>query len=142
VPDVYQGDELQALALVDPDNRRPVDWALRRRLLAELRSGAEPTGETRKLSLIVRALDLRAERPDAFSGDYEPVDVGPDAIAFVRGGSVLAAAALRAENPGLSLPLPAGTWRDVLGDRRLSGPVSLAELLGDHGVALLERADR
>jgi hypothetical protein len=51
---------------------------------------------------------------------------------------VLAAAALRSESPGLSLPLPRGTWHDVLGDRRLSGPVSLAELLGDHGIALLE----
>jgi (1->4)-alpha-D-glucan 1-alpha-D-glucosylmutase len=139
VPDVYQGDELLALSLVDPDNRRPVDWALRRRLLAELQAGAEPTDETRKLWLIMRALELRARRPDAFSGGYEPLDVGPDAVAFVRGGSVLAAAALRAQNPGLSLALPAGTWHDVLGDRRLSGPVSLADLFGDHGIALLER---
>ena len=36
VPDVYQGDELWDLALVDPDNRRPVDWELRRRLLGEV----------------------------------------------------------------------------------------------------------
>jgi (1->4)-alpha-D-glucan 1-alpha-D-glucosylmutase len=139
VPDVYQGDELPALSLVDPDNRRPVDWVRRRRLLAELRAGAEPTDETRKLWLIVRALALRAERPEAFAGGYEPLDVGPDAVAFVRGGTVLAAAALRAQNPGLSLALPAGAWRDVLGDRRLGGPVTLAELLGDHGIALIER---
>jgi (1->4)-alpha-D-glucan 1-alpha-D-glucosylmutase len=111
----------------------------RRRLLAELRAGAEPTDETRKLWLIVRALALRAERPEAFAGGYEPLDVGPDAVAFVRGGTVLAAAALRAQNPGLSLALPAGAWRDVLGDRRLGGPVTLAELLGDHGIALIER---
>jgi (1->4)-alpha-D-glucan 1-alpha-D-glucosylmutase len=142
VPDIYQGDELLALSLVDPDNRRPVDWDLRRRLLADLQEGAEPTAETRKLWLIVRALALRAERPEAFAGAYEPLDVGPNAVAFVRGGTVLAAAALRAQNPGLSLALPTGTWRDVLGDRRLGGPVKLAELLGDHGVALLVRGDR
>jgi (1->4)-alpha-D-glucan 1-alpha-D-glucosylmutase len=139
VPDVYQGDELLALSLVDPDNRRPVDWALRRRLLAELQAGAEPTDETRKLWLIVRALTLRAERPEAFAGSYEPLDVGPDAVAFVRGGSVLAAAALRAAVPDVALDLPAGTWHDVLGDRRLRGRIALSELLTDQGISLLER---
>ena len=83
---------------------------------------------------------LRAASPDAFSGSYEPLDVGPDACAFVRGGTVLAACALRSDVPALSLPLPAGPWRDVLADRRLSGPVRLTDLLGDHGVALLARA--
>ena len=47
VPDVYQGDELVALSLVDPDNRRPVDWARRRELLDELRGGARRTAATR-----------------------------------------------------------------------------------------------
>ena len=45
-----------------------------------------PTDETRKLQLIVRALTLRARRPEAFAGAYEPLDAGPDACAFVRGG--------------------------------------------------------
>ncbi len=49
VPDIYQGDELVSLNLVDPDNRRPVDWELRRRLLGELAAGAPPTPETAKL---------------------------------------------------------------------------------------------
>ena len=40
VPDVYGGDELWFLSLVDPDNRRPVDWAARRAALAALRGGA------------------------------------------------------------------------------------------------------
>ena len=47
VPDIYQGDELVALSLVDPDNRRPVDWARRRELLGALRDGAPPSGRTR-----------------------------------------------------------------------------------------------
>jgi (1->4)-alpha-D-glucan 1-alpha-D-glucosylmutase len=139
VPDVYQGDELLALSLVDPDNRRPVDWMRRRALLAELHTGAEPTDETRKLWLIVRALTLRAQRPDAFAGGYEPLGVGPDAVAFVRGGSVLAATALRPAVPDVSLDLPTGTWHDVLGGRRLRGRVSLSELLTDQGISLLER---
>ena len=78
VPDIYQGDELLALSLVDPDNRRRVDWARRRELLAEVRRGAAPTDETRKLWLIVRALTLRSHRPDAFGGGYTPVAAGDD----------------------------------------------------------------
>ena len=74
VPDVYQGDELVDLSLVDPDNRRPVDWDARRAALAALRDGAEPTRETMKLHLISRALELRARRPEVFGpgGAYTP----------------------------------------------------------------------
>jgi (1->4)-alpha-D-glucan 1-alpha-D-glucosylmutase len=141
VPDVYQGDELLALSLVDPDNRRRVDWDRRRELLGAVRRGAAPTDETRKLWLIVRALTLRARRPDAFAGGgYEPLAAGEDAVAFLRGTTVLAASALRGE-PAASIDVPAGTWRDALagGERRLGGPVPLADLLGEHGIALLER---
>jgi (1->4)-alpha-D-glucan 1-alpha-D-glucosylmutase len=140
VPDVYQGDELPALSLVDPDNRRRVDWTRRRELLAEVRRGAAPTDETRKLWLIVRALTLRAHRPGTFTGAYAPLAAGDDAVAFLRGDAVLAATALRGE-PDAAVDVPAGTWRDALrgGERRLAGHVPLAELLGEHGVALLER---
>jgi (1->4)-alpha-D-glucan 1-alpha-D-glucosylmutase len=86
VPDIYQGDELECLSLVDPDNRRPVDWDTRRRALA-----APPP----KLRLIREALALRARRPDAFAGPYEPVEAGPDVLAFSRGGDVLVAVPLR-----------------------------------------------
>ena len=105
VPDLYQGDELPYLALVDPDNRRPVDWELRRRLLA---SGEPPA----KLDLIRRTLALRARRPGAFRGGYEPVDAGEDVCAFTRGGDVLVAVAIRGDLGGLRSP--AGEWRDVL----------------------------
>ena len=143
VPDIYQGDELLALSLVDPDNRRRVDWARRRELLAEVRRGAAPTDETRKLWLIVRALTLRARRRDAFSGGYTPLEAGENAVAFVRGGAVLAAAALRGE--------PGGGDRRSRGNvarrarRRERSPrrhVPLADLVGEHGIALLERVDQ
>ena len=139
VPDIYQGDELLALSLVDPDNRRPVDWARRRELLEQVRHGAPPTDETRKLSLIVRALTLRARRPDAFEGSYTPLEAGPGAVAFLREGVVLVAVRLRGE--GGSIDVPAGTWRDVLagGERRLTGPTPLDELVDGYGLALLER---
>jgi (1->4)-alpha-D-glucan 1-alpha-D-glucosylmutase len=141
VPDIYQGDELLALSLVDPDNRREVDWERRRGLLAEVRSNAGPTPETRKLWLIHRALALRARRPEAFAGDYEPLEAGRDACAFVRGGAVVAAAAIRGDGAGVRVELPAGRWRDALGGgEHAGGPVELAELVGELGVGLLERA--
>ena len=142
VPDIYQGDELLSLSLVDPDNRRSVDWAHRRELLQQIRRGAAPDDETRKLWLIVRALTLRAHRPGAFAGAYTPLEAGPDACAFLREDTVLVAVALRGDGTGTSVDVPAGTWRDVLagGERALAGSVPLAELLDDHGIALLERA--
>jgi (1->4)-alpha-D-glucan 1-alpha-D-glucosylmutase len=138
VADVYQGDELLALSLVDPDNRRAVDWERRRTLLDTLRSGAEPTDETRKLWLIWRALELRARRPEAFAGSYEPLEAGPEVCAFVRGGEVVAAAAIRGDGSGAPVPLPAGHWRSVLDGAEAEGEAAI----GPHGIALLERVDR
>jgi hypothetical protein len=68
------------------------------------------------------------------------VAAGDDAIAFLRGDSVLAAAAMRSEPAG-TIDVPAGTWRDALagGERHLGAAVPAAELLGEHGIALLER---
>ena len=112
VADIYQGDELVSLSLVDPDNRRPVDWQRRREALAAVRDGSAPdTPDFRKLRLIVEALELRKRRPEAFAGGYEPIDVGDRAIAFVRGGSVFVAAAIF---PGASVPTPDGSWREVV----------------------------
>jgi (1->4)-alpha-D-glucan 1-alpha-D-glucosylmutase len=107
VPDIYQGDELVALSLVDPDNRRPVDWARRRALL-----GAPPGDpDTRKLWLIRALLALRARRPGAFAGSYEPLDAGPETVAFVRGGEVVVALPVRGEPEFES---PPGDWRPVV----------------------------
>ncbi len=113
VPDIYQGDELGFRALVDPDNRRPVDWDRRREALARVKgAGSAPDGfELRKLWLTERLLALRAERPGAFEGSYEPVDAGPDVCAFIRGGKVHVALALR---EGATLPKPPAGWHELL----------------------------
>jgi (1->4)-alpha-D-glucan 1-alpha-D-glucosylmutase len=90
VPDIYQGDETESLSLVDPDNRRPVDWPRLRRLLAER---SDP-----KLELTRRVLALR----DAFGG-YMPIDAGPDVCAFKRGPRFLVVVPVR---PGASKAIP------------------------------------
>ena len=110
VPDLYQGDELEDLSLVDPDNRRPVDWVARRRHLDALVAGARPTDETLKLFLVWKTLSLRAELPDVFAGAYAPCDLGPGVCAFTRGGKLLVAAAVR---PGARVDVPE-RWRPVI----------------------------
>jgi (1->4)-alpha-D-glucan 1-alpha-D-glucosylmutase len=144
VPDVYQGDELEALNLVDPDNRRPVDWQRRREALAALRDGAQPTDETLKLFVTWRGLDLRARRPEAFAGAYDPLDAGPGVCAFARGGEVLAVVPVR-DWEGAALALPPGLegrWRDVLTgiEHAVRSGAHVGPLVEAHGVGLLERA--
>jgi (1->4)-alpha-D-glucan 1-alpha-D-glucosylmutase len=107
VPDIYQGDALWSLNLVDPDNRRPVDWLAHASVLRE----RAPTRRTMKAHLIRRVLRLRSERPEAFAGDYEPLDLGPDRIGFVRGGAIRVAVPLRAGDRA-----DAGLDRDLLSE--------------------------
>jgi (1->4)-alpha-D-glucan 1-alpha-D-glucosylmutase len=110
VPDVYQGDELESLNLVDPDNRRPVDFDTRRRAL----SSPPP-----KLHVLHEALALRARRE---LGDYRPLDVGDEVCAFLRGDDVAVVVPLRGQDP--PTPRLAGEWRDLLDP---SLPVRLLE---------------
>jgi (1->4)-alpha-D-glucan 1-alpha-D-glucosylmutase len=114
VPDIYQGDELVSLSVVDPDNRQPVDWQRRRSLLDAVRSGRAPDdADTRKLRLILAVLDLRRRMPEAFAGDYEPVPAGDRTLAYVRGGSVLVACSLSSD-ADVALELPRGRWTTVI----------------------------
>jgi (1->4)-alpha-D-glucan 1-alpha-D-glucosylmutase len=94
VPDIYRGDELDDLSLVDPDNRRPVDWDARRRALRALHDGAPIDEATAKLAVIWRTLRFRAGHARAFAGSYEAVEAGEGVCAFVRGGQVYVAAAV------------------------------------------------
>ena len=111
VPDVYRGDELEDLSLVDPDNRRPVDWRVRQAALRALQDGGQVDDENVKLYVTWKTLSLRAEHVTAFAGSYERIDAGGGVCAFVRGGEVLVAAAVR---PDATVRVPEG-WHDVLG---------------------------
>jgi (1->4)-alpha-D-glucan 1-alpha-D-glucosylmutase len=154
VPDVYQGTEIWEDSLVDPDNRRPVDFPSRQALLAQLARLSRPTGpppvdETgaAKLWLVSRALCLRRDRPDLFA-DYTAIHArGPAAdhvVAFDRGGALTVATRLPLRLAGeggwrdTTLRL-AGPYTDVLSGRSWAGVVRLADLLDVLPVALLAR---
>jgi (1->4)-alpha-D-glucan 1-alpha-D-glucosylmutase len=142
VPDIYQGDELVSLSLVDPDNRRAVDWQRRRELLAALRDGSLGDGaDARKLRVIAAALDLRRRRPDSFNGAYEPIEAGQRAIAYLRADDVLVAAEIFPGGADTLIDPPPGRWRDVIhgSDIDLASRIRLADLLDDRGITLLER---
>jgi (1->4)-alpha-D-glucan 1-alpha-D-glucosylmutase len=141
IPDIYQGDEVPYRALVDPDNRRPVDWEWREAMLRRLMGGATPSGETHKLFLILRLLGLRARRPEPFQAGYEPLDAGPETCAFVRGGDVMTVVGVRSSSPEGVLAAPQGRWRDVLRgeERSFNSSEPLARVLGTSGFAVYER---
>ena len=155
VPDVYQGTELFEYSLVDPDNRRPVDWEARRKLLARLDDGWLPDVDASgaaKLLVTVSALRLRRYRPEVFTG-YRPVRAeGPaaeHAVAFARSASLVAVAtrlpaglAARGGWGDTVLPLPEGSadWHDVITDAAVDGSApALGTVLQRYPVALLVR---
>ncbi|MDP9068923.1 MAG: malto-oligosyltrehalose synthase [Actinomycetota bacterium] len=155
VPDTYQGTEVWDLSLVDPDNRRPVDHAQLRSLVAELREASSEDALTLaetgapKLFVMQRALRLRARLPHAFGADssYQALRArGPRAehvIAFARGGEVVTVArrlVLGCDTwEGTTLELPNGTWRDEFSGRAFEGVVALSDLLSPLPVTLLVR---
>jgi (1->4)-alpha-D-glucan 1-alpha-D-glucosylmutase len=152
VPDVYQGSELWDLSLVDPDNRRPVDYARRTELLSRLEEGWLPevddTGAA-KLHVVRTTLRLRRARPELFTG-YRPLTAdGPAAdhvVAFARSGVVAVATRLpvalaRTGWQDTLLALPPGTWTDQLTRRPVGSPVPPADLLDRYPVALLVREE-
>jgi (1->4)-alpha-D-glucan 1-alpha-D-glucosylmutase len=144
IPDIYQGTELWDDSLVDPDNRRPVDYAARRAALKDLQHP--------KIRVVTTALRLRRSRPDSFlRGEYRPVLASGEAsdhvVAFCRSDDILVAVTrwtVRLREAGWGntvLPLPEGSWTDTLTGATASGPTSAAELFAELPVVLLERLD-
>jgi (1->4)-alpha-D-glucan 1-alpha-D-glucosylmutase len=144
VPDIYQGTELWDDSLVDPDNRRRVDYATRRQALTSLQHP--------KIRVVKAALQLRRARPDTFlRGGYHPVlAAGPAAenvVAFRRGDDVLVAVTrwtVRLEQTGWGdtvVGLPDGSWTDALTGASVTATAPAAELFAELPVALLERTD-
>jgi (1->4)-alpha-D-glucan 1-alpha-D-glucosylmutase len=136
VPDFYQGTELWDFSLVDPDNRRPVDYDARRTLLHRLKpllhmsSNGAPASAGGlsdllanwrdgrvKLFITAKTLAFRAENEALFrDGDYEPLDAGENVCAFMRGDHVLVVVprfCTRLVKPGM-FPIGESVWRDAV----------------------------
>jgi (1->4)-alpha-D-glucan 1-alpha-D-glucosylmutase len=156
VPDFYQGTELWDLSLVDPDNRRPVDFDTRLSLLRRARgmSAAKALMEwdsgTPKLWMTARLLAVRRERAADFSAEskYQPlVAQGTHLgrlLAFRRGENLIAVVprftmTLAGEWGDTRLPLPGGAWRNCFTDQAIQREVSPDELFRSFPVALLIR---
>ncbi|HJR45893.1 MAG TPA: malto-oligosyltrehalose synthase [Actinomycetota bacterium] len=151
IPDIYQGTEVWDLSLVDPDNRRPVDYQ-------QLRNLADRTGHAdvdddggAKLHVVKTALAVRRELPDAFgkSSTYEPLvargSAADHVVAFARAGTVVAIAprlplGLGGEWGDTTIELPTGRWVERLSDTAWQGVVALRGLTERSPVALLVRA--
>ncbi|WP_250445141.1 malto-oligosyltrehalose synthase [Actinotalea sp. C106] len=157
VADVYQGTEVPAIALVDPDNRRPVDYATLGRSLERLETEGPRGLEDEKMIVTSRALRARRDHAGAFTGlgaGYQPLPASSGhALAFARSEDgeprVLCVAtrlALSLDRLGgwgeHTVTLPAGRWRDVLtGSTFEEGSARLADVLADLPVALLVEED-
>ncbi len=158
IPDTYQGEEIWDLSLVDPDNRRPVDYALRRRLFSEL-SGLKATQiwERRneglpKLWTVYQAQRARRERAESFGprGAYLPLEAtGTKREHFVgyrRGEDILVIASrlnwqLRRNWEDTTVQIPAGTWKDVLSGNSVRGGLAkVADVTHEFPVALLMKS--
>ncbi|MDQ2726840.1 MAG: malto-oligosyltrehalose synthase [Actinomycetota bacterium] len=164
IPDIYQGSECWDFSLVDPDNRRPVDYERRRDLLARsnqvtaVQAWAEEGGAgLTKLAVVRAALAVRAEQPEWFGpgvdGRYEPLEAtGPaagHAVVWCRGGgaiTVLTRTGTVLERAGgwgeTALSLPPGRFEDRLGGGVWEGNVVLGHVLAGLPVALLVAAER
>lgn len=158
VPDTYQGTELWDNSLVDPDNRRAVDFDVRMDLLERLDTGWLPPVDASgaaKLLVTSRTLRLRRDAPELFCG-YRPVPAAgpgaPHVLAFDRGGAIAVATRLPVAlahrggwSPDDQLPVPdlspGMSCRDAFTDRRFAGPViEVGDLLDRYPVALLVRS--
>ncbi len=160
-PDTYQGMELWGDALVDPDNRRPVDFELRRAVLASVTRGGEDGGSGPawsaeddvggvKMAVLQAVLALRRRHPTSFTTSaYRAHELeGPEpraAIAFRRGADVVVVVPrfpLTGANlhRATTLHLPRGSWQNVMTDEApVSGHVSVAALTQQLPVSVLER---
>jgi (1->4)-alpha-D-glucan 1-alpha-D-glucosylmutase len=159
VPDQYQGTELWDLSLVDPDNRRPVDYELRRALLKEahaltLQQIIQRIDEgLPKLWTIHRGLTLRHRHPERFgeTAAYAPIlatgKKSEHAVAFLRGDSIATVVprwtmSLNNDWSDTKIMIPEGRWHNHLTDEPLLGGAHLlSHLLAEFPVALLSKEE-
>ncbi len=167
MPDIYQGSEMWDLSLVDPDNRRAVDYESRALALEALQPALQSDPATTlhdllanwsdgriKLAILAMLLRLRSAHPALFAeGSYEPLTVSGKkserVIGFIRSGGDTQVAVLVARYPGLHesdpgwednmILLPEGDWRDMFSGQTIGGgqALGLSALFGVLPAAIL-----
>jgi (1->4)-alpha-D-glucan 1-alpha-D-glucosylmutase len=157
IPDIYQGCELWDFSLVDPDNRRPVDYTQRRALLEEVSVLAPEAIWDRaeeglpKLWVVRQTLDLRRRRPELFRAEssYRPVEVDlPNLVAYCRGEELMVMVprlTLRHGRnwDGARIQIPTGQWRNLFTDETIEGgSQEISALLARFPVCLLAKEIR
>ncbi|HEX3578379.1 MAG TPA: malto-oligosyltrehalose synthase, partial [Thermoanaerobaculia bacterium] len=168
-PDFYQGTELWDFSLVDPDNRRPVEYANRGAMLKKMKAAASKDAlsidtllrrwhDSRiKMFVTWKVLDARSRHAELFrDGSYEPIDAGNNVVAFTRrrGDEAVVVAVPRLVanfvKPGVfplgdvwpdtSIPI-SGSWRNLFTGESLEGDrIPLRSLFGRFPAAVLEKA--
>lgn len=152
VPDIYQGTELWSFTLVDPDNRRAVDFALRRRLLDETRNATPEQVLARadeglpKLWLIHRALAAGPRPDDCYQPLHAEGAQADHVVAFARGERLVTVVPRLAQSlrggwgeTTVTLPDNDALWRNVFTDETHGGRERVANLFARFPVALLVR---
>jgi (1->4)-alpha-D-glucan 1-alpha-D-glucosylmutase len=157
VPDLYQGTEIEDLSLVDPDNRRPIDYDLRRTLLAKVKSMNARQAMDKidqgaaKLFVIYRILQLRRRRPDLLGpfADYRRIEVRGSRrdhiVAFCRGEGLITVVPrwglkMSADWNDTAIEAAPGLWRNPLTDEDIvGGKIEVSRLFETFPVAVLVR---
>ncbi|HEX8154010.1 MAG TPA: malto-oligosyltrehalose synthase, partial [Thermoanaerobaculia bacterium] len=169
LPDFYQGTELWDFSLVDPDNRRPVDYerramSLRKLVAADAKGGVDVASLLRrwfdgriKLYTTWKTLAVRARHAETFrSGEYRALRTeSPNVVAYLRGDDILVAAprlTTQLVSPpelpvgavwgDLTLPVE-GTWRNAFTGQTVTaekGRLAMSNVLASFPVAICERA--
>ncbi len=161
VPDIYQGTETWDLSLVDPDNRRPVDFAMKIENLEKVKvsslvkSSEDWDDGLTKQWMIWKVLNFKKNRPGLFGpgSSYDPVETGGNGVkeifAFCRGGGVVTLVpacfvSRKAEMEKAKIRLSEGTWENIFDNQRYSGNswAGADDLLKNFPVALLVKENR
>ncbi|MEO6054034.1 MAG: malto-oligosyltrehalose synthase [Chthoniobacterales bacterium] len=154
IPDFYQGTELWDLSLVDPDNRRPVNFSSRGKLLEQARQQKKWNSLTDwdsgipKLWMIDRVLQVRKDFASCFGaeGTYRPLTAQGSKLGhlfgYLRGDRIMVLVprftfTLNGKWEDTAVSLPEGTWKNIFTETDLSGDVEAESIFGGFPVALL-----
>lgn len=150
IPDIYQGTEFLTDSLVDPDNRRPVDYEERIDALERVSRGDVRNTDDERIDLIVKALRVRTQH-ELDEASYLPVmakgELYRAVLGMMRGDNVITLVTRRpltVERAGgwgdTTITLPEGLWEDQLSSGSMwQGEVKAADLFAERGQALLTK---